>query len=74
MEAVGKTLGGVDIANGDREPARATALRGRAEGEDVTVVGDSHRRESTPSFSESSMECHERGSAEGGPPRRLRLV
>jgi hypothetical protein len=31
-EAVGRRFGGVDIANGDDEPAPAIALRGHAEG------------------------------------------
>jgi hypothetical protein len=45
MEAVGQSLGGVEIANGDREPARATALRGLADAGDMTGIGGSHRRE-----------------------------
>src|SRR3954453_1812650 len=44
-EAVGQRLGSVEIANGDREPARATALRGLTDAADVTGIGGSHRRE-----------------------------
>jgi hypothetical protein len=44
-EAVGQRLGGVEIASGDGEPARATALRGLADAGDVTGIGGSHRRE-----------------------------
>jgi hypothetical protein len=45
VEAVGQRLGSVEIANGDREPARATALRGLTDAGDVTGIGGSHRRE-----------------------------
>src|SRR3954469_8982292 len=41
-EAVGQTDGGVEIANGNHEPARATPLRGRADGNDATDIGDSY--------------------------------
>jgi len=51
----------VEIANGNREPARATALHGLADAGDVTGIGGSHRREPRrPVYATPSGRCSSR--------------
>jgi hypothetical protein len=61
-DAVGQRLGGVEIANGDREPARATALRALADAGHVTRIGGSHHRE-------RRCRVYPTASGESGSPR-----